>query len=195
MAKQAVHTIEIDDGKGGKRIGKRTSKTRAYGACVVVTTTEASVAIDAQERAKAEADLAAAEALMAERMERFGMDLLAATAKYEADQEPWYKKYWDVLKACNHNHDRAHKETAALGIPDPWDVNGTYGILDANYKANSARGRLEKPVAVLGSQAVRSWHRDAGLAAKEADSCRGNVNIGTARTGDTFTVRTDITVA
>ena len=179
-----IHSIQVSDGNGSTYTATRTSKTREYAACVVRTVTEASIAIDLANHAKAEADIAEHTATLDARKAQFNMDLDGATAVYEAQKTAWYARYFNdgMLKACNYNHDRAEIELAKL-LPNPHDVTGTYGIIDAQHKLDSAKNNLAKPIRVLGAQTVESWHRNTTLAHKALATYHAR--------GDKFTVHTD----
>ena len=69
-----IHSIQVSDGNGSTYTATRTSKTREYAACVVRTVTEASIAIDLANHAKAEADIAEHTATLDARKAQFNLN-------------------------------------------------------------------------------------------------------------------------
>ena len=205
MAK-LVHTVSVSDGKGGTRIEKRVSESRAYTACVVATVTEATIQRNGERCVAAGKSYEETTAKLNELMAALGMTVEQATAQHEADSARWYDKTdgvfptFDKLRMAAgkpHAHitqfEKAIKaDLVARGLSDPYDTAGAFGIVEAHQDATRlARALAGWKTPVLGSQCVLSWHSTPALASKatgsrEASSYRESFYA--------LSVRTDITV-
>lgn len=205
-----IHTIQIANEKhsGSTVSSTRKSETRKYLACLVATTTEASLRIDAEKLAQTEKERAEWQAKLDELTAKLGMTVEQAEAQHKAESDRWYNRE-DGLFATK---DRIRKERAAKGagewnhvsddtvkadmlargLVDPYNRNGAFGIHEAAQKVEW----LTKTLADwnsprLGSQAVLSWHGTVGLAQKALTSREATY---AQSKGDTVAIRTDITI-
>lgn len=205
MAK-LVHTVAVSDGKGGTRIEKRVSESRAYTACVVVTVTETTIRLNGERCIAAGKSYEEWTAKLNERMAALGMTVEQACAQHDADSARWYDKTegsfatFDKLRMAAgkpHAHitqfEKAIKrDMIARGFADPYDTNGAYGIREAHFEATRlARILADWKAPLLGSQRVISWHSTPALASK----AMGSREASTYRESCyALSVRTDITV-
>lgn len=204
MAK-LVHTVSVSDGKGGTHIEKRTSESRAYTACVVVTVTEATVRISQEGCVSASKSYEEWTAKLNERMAALGMTVEQAKAQHEAESARWYDSKEGVfptfeklqVAAGRRGHisqfDAAiKKDMLARGFVDPYDKAGANGIVEANWEATRLAHNLANwRTPVLGAQHVISWHSTPALAHSATSSRDAN---SYRKAGYAVSVRTDITV-
>jgi hypothetical protein len=207
-----IHTIQIANEKnsGSTVSSTRKSESRHYLACLVATTTEASIRIAQEKKADLEKQLVAAQAVLTAECARWNTTAEAATANHEALSERWYnhedgifptqdkyRKAYEAEKKVQWTAIRFEKEARedleARGIMYPYDKeNSSYSVVEAASKVNGLQGSLERhTIPVLGSQAVLSWHGNVGLAQKALAS--REATYAQSR-GDNVAIRTDITI-
>jgi len=176
-----IHTFKTAQGTEETR----TSKTRAYQACLVATVTEATrtyyqgkiqEALD--KAAELEAKLVAMEA------ER-GMTLAQARAKQDEEMavRDWFSTLWAEKKAMAVEHgykttdsslikeSEAVARLASKGILNPWREEGPHGLVClaecACYQRDTAKGyEKDLEAAVVGNEQVVSWHLSVNNAVK-----------------------------
>lgn len=214
MAK-LIHTIELAVEKSSRNTVSSTRETtgRRYVACLVATTTEASLRIAEKTKVEMEAKVVATKKALDAEIAKWGVSVEQAEANHKERSDRWYNNVDGVLetgsrlrkaleeKTGRPNYgsmrDEATADMIARGFVDPYDkVNTDYGVVAASFEHTSAVRTLEYHVAVmaqapLGSQAVISWHQSEALAqkalgARDADACR--------KRGDKVEIRTDISV-
>lgn len=197
-----THTIELDDGKGGKFTDKRVSENRAYVACVVATVTDNTVKIAREnfniEVARYKAALAKAKA-----------ELVAAGVTFEAA-----KARIDAQRAkCDTKEVRERQSAIRREVYDStnWSPNSANlvrereaaeGILDAHYDplfnavctverdATHTEPTFEAPL--IGRQHVITWCGRLDLASK---ALKGKDVSHFLKRGFFCEVRTDIKAA
>jgi hypothetical protein len=202
-----IHTIQVVDEKRNHSTvsSTRKSETRRYLACIVATTTEASLKIDAGKKAAVEAELVTAKARLAELTAKFGMTPEEAEAKHEVESDRWYNREDGIFETGQrirlaksgstyghvHNLDSIVKaDLLARGFVDPYDKSGTYGICDVYSTVRRCEATLKGWFKLtLGSEGVISWHGTTDLAQK----AMGSLDYIRER-GDTLAIRTDITI-
>lgn len=168
-----IHTIQVaNEKKSGSTVSStRKSENRRYLACIVATTTEASLAINAEKYEEIAGKLVDAKIQASNLSAKLGMTLEQATAHYEAAKKEWYDRD---------------------GSPDPHDMDGPYGLVRLHadmdlYKRHIAR----RQTLTIGSQAVVSWHGTVSLAQKALGS---RECVWAQQRGDTLAIRTDIEI-
>jgi hypothetical protein len=194
-----VHTIQIDDGRGGRVTEKRTSARRQYLACIVATVTETTLGVHAVERAKMATELADWRLKLEARKAALGLTVPEAEERHEAARLRWYKPgdgFLEVLDRYrgvggqDRRHEAARQEMVSRGHEDPYDVAGPWGVCEADHKVTGlAAGLARGCPPVVGSQCVVSWHGTVALAQKSVGSLKWLVSRGEA-----LSVRTDITI-
>ena len=156
-----IHTITVNTDTGSTISATRTSENRRYMACLVITTTEASVRVNAMRRAAAEVSLIAWRETLAERRKLHrGMTVEQAQSWTKDITNKWYgqnddgsfKKdvytYWTALDQARHEvGDRHHSDRASKraheimikrGFADPYDyAKNPSGIVEAAGKVDS----------------------------------------------------------
>jgi hypothetical protein len=205
-----IHTIQIQSEKrcSGTVSATRKSETKKYLACIVATTTEASLKVDADKKAAIEKELADWQVKLAALIAKLGITVEQAEATHKADSERWYNRE-DGLFATK---DRIRKERAAKGagewnhvtdtevkadlfargFVDPYDRNGAYGIHEASERVEwHTRTLANWKAPVIGSQGVLTWCGNLGLAQK---AIGGKEAQWAQKQGDTVAIRTDITI-
>jgi len=205
-----IHTIKLD--KASKRnkgvvTAKRTSQSRTYGACLVVTTTDASVADDQRRKAETLAKLLKAETLRDALLAALGMTVEQARALCKEASDRWYNNE-DGFFATNKRirtertgsprgyvsglDNLSKADLLARGFVDPYADGGpnsliaTHNVVECLTDALATWQDME-----AGGQSVISWHRDVSLANKAVGG--REARYFTSR-GDTVVVRTDIDV-
>jgi hypothetical protein len=209
-----IHSIAVATGTGSTHTETRTSENRRYTACLIITTTEATVRVNAARRAAAEVSLAAwRETLGARRKLHNGMTVEQAKAWTKDVTTKWYGRdnatgekvgdynYWNALDQARpevgdlHHSDRAAKRAYEImvkrGFSDPYDyVKNPSGIVEAADKVDAlVRTLKDWKVPTVGAQGVASWHGSVALAQKAIgglDYVRVN--------GDSIEIRTDIAI-
>jgi hypothetical protein len=212
-----VHTIQIQTSNPAH--ATRKSENRRYTACLVVTVTEASVRVNADRKAKAEAELVDWTAKLAARLAQHGMTHEQAEVWEKDASDRWYGRwtarrardivvgkgfdgpYWEAVdqarkelnRICNDDQvtKRAHAIMVAQGFADPFDyAKNPSGIVEAAGKVEHLTDTLAAwKVPVPGTQWVYSWHGSVGLAQKAV----GPLDH-TRADGHRIDVRTDIAV-
>lgn len=211
-----IHTIELAVEKSSRSTVSSTRETtgRRYVACLVTTTTEASLRIAEKTKVELEAKVETTKKVLDAALAKWGCTAEEAEAAHKARSDRWYRSEDGLFETESRirreyeakNGGRMYlgsvkKEAAAdliaRGFEDPYDkVGSNYEVCVAAYEHKSAVNQLEWHVAVmkqapLGSQAVLSWHQTEALAQKAlgshaADACR--------KRGDKVEIRTDISV-
>jgi hypothetical protein len=214
-----IHTIQIvgDIRVKGVVSATRKSDNRRYTACIVATTTERSLQVNADRKAKAQADLTDWRVKLAERTARHNGMTVEQAKTWERDTtDKWYGRdkelpkggsgfdvgYWAALDQarkelnCRHGDTdkvraRATEIMVARGFADPYDKTSPAGIVEAAEMI----GRLEESLStwktpVLGAQGVVSWHANVANASKSLSS----VEYLTVREGKKLEIRTDIEI-
>lgn len=201
-----IHTIQIAvEKKSGNTVSStRKSENRRYTACIVATTTEATIAYHEAERAKGVMMKADAEARIARLSEKLGMTAEEADKKLSALGSAWNKARWaaqDAIRA-ERNQPYGHVTDAEgearakkNGAVNPYynedgSKSDLYFLAMAGHDLRSAEYMIERNAApALGSEAVLSWHHSVALADKAMAS-----HAHVAKRGDKLTIRTDIEV-
>ena len=199
-----IHTIQIANEKNQNSTvsSTRKSETRKYLACLVATTTEATVQLLAQKRAKIEAELVMWKASLKVALELHNMTVEEAKAHHEVICEPWYKAKFATNerirtevtgKSWGHvaNLDaRVEAELVAQGLENPY--TGSWAICSAASQVEARERQLARwSSPPVGSQAVLSWHGSVSLADKALSSREAS---WAREQGDTVMIRTDITI-
>lgn len=197
-----IHTIQIaEEKKSGSTVSStRKSENRRYTACIVATTTEATIAWYESALENAAAKKAGAEARIALLTEKLGMTVEAAKAKMDEMSTAWFKAFFDAkteLRGGTYKHvTDAEGEALARknGAVNPYkNEDGSKSDLallnQAAHDLHAANHNLKVVTPKLGSQAVLSWHHTVALAHKAMAS-----HDHIARRGDKLEVRTDIEV-
>jgi hypothetical protein len=202
-----IHTITVNTGLGTTYTEKRQSENRRYTACLVVTTTEETVRLNAERKVKAEAELVKWPMKLAARVKQHGMTVEQAKAWTKDATEKWYgpaskrEGYWKALDQARpevgdqHHSERAskraHEIMVSWGFSDPYDYDkNPCGIVQASDNVLSLTSILTGwKVPTVGQQGVYSWHANVNNAQKAI----GGLNHVRAY-GDSIEVRTDITV-
>lgn len=200
-----IHTIQIASEKssGSTVSSTRKSETRRYTACIVATTTEATIMHFEQVREKAMAKKAQAEKVIELLTAKLGMTVEEARAKLDTTASAWHKAFFaakDEIRAkrgqqYGHVTDAEGAAWAKKnGAVNPYEneFGGKSELLllsEAAHDLFSAERTIGNPIPSLGSEAVLSWHHSVPLAEKALAS-----HDHVARQGDKLTVRTDITV-
>lgn len=214
-----IHTIQIagNDRVKGVVSATRKSDSRRYTACIVATTTERTLQVNADRKTKAQADLADWRAKLAERTAKHnGMTVEQATAWEKDASDKWYGRDTELPKggtgfdvgyfgACEQARKelncrygdtdkvraRATEIMISRGFADPYDKTSPAGIVEAAEMIK----RLEESLSawktpVLGRQGVVSWHANVTNASKSLSS----VEYLTVREGKKLEIRTDIEI-
>ncbi len=176
-----IHTYRTSQGT----TETRTSKTRAYAACLVAVVTEAVRAKWAAEKAEAEAKLVAFRAdlakLVAERNQT--VEQASAASKIEkenplGDGKSYFQHLWackeEIAAEWGYNETNrwkvAHESEAeaqirltARGIPDPWRKDGPNALTDLDHQVRSTERAIKYLAEKLATEAVghervESWH-------------------------------------
>ena len=193
-----IHSIQVTNEKSSKSTvsSTRRSDTRKYLACLVSTTTEATIALNLAAKAEAEAELLAAEKLVADLTETLGLTREGTRAICEAQSREWFDKRFPVrseLAGPTFKHVTDAEVEAVVferfGLKDPYKTP-VFALDYAHRKLEIATSRLARwTTPVLGSQAVVSWHATTGLASKAL----GAEHVA-ADKGDVVSIRTDIQI-
>lgn len=200
-----IHTIKVVSEKrtGTMVSATRTSEGRKYLACVVVTTTEASIRIAEEKKASTQAELAKAKKAQAELAAALGLTVEEALAQAKVAQERWYGPGgWfdtsqEIRKERNlgytHISEFEHDIMARMlknGFVYPYGTEGIGGVSTLQEQIRRCEGSLDyNKIPVLGSQGVLSWHGSVQLAQK----AMAGYDHWQAK-GDTLEIRTDITI-
>lgn len=205
-----IHSIQVVSEKkcNGTVSATRKSENRKYLACIVATTTEASLRIDAEKLAETEKKRAEWVTKLNDLLTKTGMTVEQAEAQHKADSERWYNREDGLFETKNRirkeraakgagewNHvtdEEVKADLFARGFVDPYNREGAFGIHEAAQQVEW----LTKTVAnwkspILGSQGVVSWHGTTALAAKAMTSRECEA---ARRNGDTLEIRTDIVI-
>jgi len=205
-----IHTIQIvsEKNSNGTVSSTRKSENRQYAACLVATTTEASLRIDAEKLAQTEKERAEWTAKLNTLLAKLGMTVEQAEAQHKADSDRWYDRKEGFFETKTRIRQERHakgagewnpvsdedakKDLFARGFVDPYDREGAFGIHEAAGRVE----QLTKTIANwksprLGSQGVISWHGSVALAQKALGSREAQ---WAQKQGDTVQIRTDIEV-
>lgn len=208
-----THTISINENPricNGTVSSKRVSKSRTYGACVVATATEKTVADIALGLADHEAQIAARTPALESVLNANGYESVEGfEAAHKAALDAWYGPRHEARMKRSREREietgkrmyfltdaeGAEVEAAleASGLVNPYGaVMGPLAKLVSALKGHQyAVARIKKQNVQAGDQIVVTWCRDSGLAQKALGS--RDVKHYTARFY-TVAVRTDIEV-
>lgn len=203
-----LHTIPlVNERPILPRVSSRRQSKWRHEACLVVTTTQRTLDIEASTRARIEAQLADAQAEFSRLQGLLGLTPDAAQVTDQARVDAWYgpggyervlRQIREELQAPNSlwtaedeqaARELAKEELTRRGLADPLDPNGPHWLLVAASACEAYKWQLAKrPVLVIGSQAVVSWHQTKASAHKNPD-----LNFWRKR-GYDVEVRTDLVV-
>lgn len=201
---------------------KRVTTTVRYVACLVATATADSVRISAESLEKAKRDIVELKREIKRLTKKWGISPEAAEREHDQRLALWegsdcfsqtrctHKSFYavqrEIRKKLNPSgnprktviiQDRvaamAKEVMGSLGFIDPWDINTSYGLVEAQRDLIE----IERQVAywsqvVEGSQMVLSWHTRVDLAYKARST--GICALEWRAKGDRVDVRTDIEV-
>ena len=205
-----IHTIQITNEKhvSGTVSSTRKSETKKYLACLVATTTEASLKVEADKKAATEKELADWQAKLTALTAKLGMTVEQAEAQHKAYSERWYDPTDGFHETKNRIREERHANGAekwnhvtdneiqadlyARGFANPYDREGSFGIHEAASKVEWLTKTLASwRTLVLGSQGVLTWCGSVALAQK---ALGGKESTWAQKQGDSVAVRTDIDI-
>jgi len=205
-----IHTIQITNEKhvSGTVSATRKSENRKYAACLVATTTETSLKVDAEKLANTVKERDEWQAKLTALITKLGMTVEQANAQHQADSDRWYNREDGLFPTTERlRNERIAKgdgrwvqvpdqdvkaDLLARGFADPYDREGAFGIHEAAQRVEMLNRTLTNwKSPVLGSQGVLTWCGSVALAqkamgAREAEWAR--------KQGDTVQIRTDIEI-
>lgn len=160
------HSIKLSDGK----VETRTSKTRAYEACLVCTIAPRMATLWAERLEKAQQELVQREQELADAIAHYG-DLESCKAAhtkeveayYNGSQGAWGKALDEVRQTMGRAyglHDAAEKLLASRGILNPYRKDSGYRVIDLTKQVQDLKDKINaySKTPVVGSQFVLSWH-------------------------------------